>query len=62
MAKCAVCVDNVVVNIVIAALDEQAPVANGVLIDIDNIADCDIGWIYTGDSFVNPNPPEWSDV
>lgn len=61
MAKCAVCIDNVVVNIIIAALDEK-PANNGVLINIDNIPNCDIGWIYENNTFVNPNPPEWSDL
>lgn len=62
MAKCAVCVDNIVVNIIIAALDEKAPIENGVLISIDDVLNCDIGWEYINNEFINPNPVEWSDV
>lgn len=61
MSKCAVCVDGVVVNIIVADVDAPCPVENGVLISVDGL-DCDIGWVYTGTGFANPNPPEWSDL
>ena len=61
MSKCAVCVDNIVVNIIMAEPTDASPVENGVLISIDGI-DCDIGWVYTGTGFINPNPSEWSDL
>lgn len=61
MSKCAVCVNNVVVNIIIAEPTDACPVENGVLISVDGL-DCDIGWVYAGTKFTNPNPPAESDL
>lgn len=61
MSKCAVCVDGVVINIIVATMDAPCPVENGVLVAVDDI-DCDIGWVYTGTGFTNPNPSAWSDL
>lgn len=61
MAKCAVCVDNIVANIIVADVDAPCPVESGVLVAIDDV-DCDIGWVLTDAGFTNPNPPAWSDV
>lgn len=46
--------DNVVINKIVADLNYIAP-DNTYLIQYDDIS-CDIGWIWNGTQFINPNP------
>lgn len=57
MANCAVVQlsDGLVVNKIVAEPFDLAP-KNCQLISIDSIV-CDIGWIWTGTGFVNPDEP-----
>jgi hypothetical protein len=61
MTVCAVCVEGFVVNIIVADSSDPCPAENGVLVPLDGL-DCDIGWVYTGTGFINPNPSELSDL
>lgn len=47
--------DNVAVNIIIASVSDPAP-DGCFLVDVENLM-CDIGWIYDGSGFYDPNPP-----
>lgn len=47
--------DNVVENVIVAELDDPAPVGC-VLIEITDR--CNPGWIWDGTTFIDPNPPE----
>ena len=46
--------DNIVINKIVADLNYIAP-DNTYLIQYDDIL-CDIGWIWDGTQFINPNP------
>lgn len=48
-------IDNVVINIIIAPPTEPAP-KGCFLVDISDGRFCDIGWIWDGTDFYNPNP------
>jgi len=57
MANCAVCqlIDGLVINIIVA--DPTDPPYDGTqLIEIFDGVMCDIGWVWDGTQFVNPNP------
>lgn len=57
MSNCAVVQysDNVVVNKIVAEITDLAP-GGCFLIKIDGVM-CDIGWVWNGIEFINPNPP-----
>jgi hypothetical protein len=63
MARIAVCQlsDNVVVNVIIAEVTD--PVFEGTqFIEIQDGVWCDIGAIWNGTDFTNPNPPPQEEV
>jgi hypothetical protein len=47
--------DNVVVNIIVATPNEPAQIGCQ-LIDVSDGRFCDIGWVWNGTEFYNPNP------
>lgn len=51
--------DNLVENLIVAELDHLAPFGC-VLIEAPD--QCNIGWIWDGYTFINPNPPQEEDV
>lgn len=55
--KCAVCDNNtnIVINTIIANVLDLAP-DNTYLIEIKDDMCCDIGYIWNGITFINPNP------
>lgn len=56
--RCAVIDTNgVVVNIIMAEPSDLAPLGC-FLVAIPDAAFCDIGWVWDGTAFVNPNPPQ----
>lgn len=57
MSNCAVVnvTDNVVVNKIVAEPTDLAPL-NTYLVLILSDMECDIGWVWNGTEFVNPNP------
>lgn len=62
MANCAVVQlsDGVVINKIVAEPTDLAP--DGCqLILIDEVV-CDIGWVWNGDEFINPNPSTSEEV
>lgn len=61
--RCAVCQleDGLVINIIIAVPSDLAP--DGCqLVEVMNEQQCNIGWYYDGMNFIDPNPPEESDI
>lgn len=56
---CAVCdkETNIVINRVVANSLDVAP-DNAYLIEIPDGVMCDMGWLWDGSNFINPNPPE----
>lgn len=55
--RCAVIDTNgVIVNIIMAEPTDLAPMGCS-LVGIDDGVFCDIGWVWDGAAFVNPNPP-----
>lgn len=58
MSNCAVVQssDNVVINKIVAELTDLAPIETYLVLIPDGIM-CDIGWVWNGVEFVNPNPP-----
>lgn len=58
MSNCAVIQisDNVVINKIVAEPTDLAP-DNTYLIQYDGL-NCDVGWVWNGVEFVNPNPVE----
>lgn len=58
--RCAVIDANgLIVNIIMAEPTNQAP-AGCSLVGIDEGVFCDIGWIWNGNQFIDPNPPQTS--
>jgi hypothetical protein len=55
--KCAVCDNNtnIVINTIVADISDVAP-NNTYLIEIKDDMWCDIGYIWNGITFINPNP------
>lgn len=63
VTRCAVCqlADGLVINIIIAVPSDLAP--DGCqLVEVMNEQQCNIGWYYNGMNFIDPNPPEESDI
>lgn len=58
--RCAVCnlSDNVVINIIMADPNVDPAPDGTFLVGIQDGVECDIGWIWDGTTFINPNPPE----
>ena len=58
MARIAVCQtsDNVVVNVIIAEVTDP-PYLDTYFVEVLDGVMCDIGWVWTGTEFFNPNPP-----
>lgn len=48
--------DNIVINTIVVDSIDDLPPAGCFLVSIDNIQ-CNVGWVYTDGSFVNPAPP-----
>lgn len=49
--------DGVIVNIIIADPSDPAPIDH-FLVSIEDEVFCNIGWIWDGNAFVDPNPPQ----
>jgi hypothetical protein len=58
--RCAVCnlSDNVVTNVIMADPNVDPAPYDTFLVGIQDGVMCDIGWIWDGSTFINPNPPE----
>jgi hypothetical protein len=59
MANCAVVrdTDNIVVNKIVANPDNLPPEGTYLVLIQDGVM-CDIGWLWDGVTFIDPNPPE----
>lgn len=55
--KCAVCQqsDGLVINIIVADVNEPAPM-ECVLIEVAEETQCNLGWYWDGNNFINPYP------
>lgn len=58
MARIAVCqtADNVVANVIVAEITDP-PYLDTYFVEVPDGVMCDIGWVWTGTEFFNPNPP-----
>lgn len=58
MSNCAVVQlsDSVVVNIIVAQPTDLAPDGTQLILVPEGVY-CDMGWVWDGTNFVNPNPP-----
>lgn len=50
--------DNVVINVIMADPAVDIAPDGAFLVEIKDGVMCDIGWIWNGSIFINPNPPE----
>lgn len=57
MTTCAVVQlsDNVVINMIVANPESLAPEGTQLILISENVM-CNMGWIWNGTEFVNPNP------
>lgn len=58
MSNCAVVeiTDNVVINKIVAEPTDTPPDGTYLVLIPDGVM-CDIGWIWNGSEFIDPNPP-----
>lgn len=58
MSNCAVVrlTDNIVINKIVADPADLAPDGTQLILIPEGVM-CDMGWIWNGTDFINPNPP-----